>query len=112
MKRVYIAGSFSADNVLDVLKNIRIGIRAGTEALLKGYAPFVPWLDNQMSLTLKEDEKITVDEFYKYGLAFLEVCEEIWVLPNSEKSVGTQEEIKLAKKLGLKIKYLGESNDR
>ena len=45
--RVYIAGKYSADNVLDVLGNIHDGIKASAEVLKYGMAPFCPFLDYQ-----------------------------------------------------------------
>ena len=40
MKRIYIAGAYSANNVLTVLDNMREGMRLATKVLLLGYAPF------------------------------------------------------------------------
>ena len=45
MKRVYVAGAYSADNVIDVLENIRRGIEKCAELLGEGIAPFCPgWI--------------------------------------------------------------------
>ena len=103
MKRIYIAGSYSADNVIDVLDNIRKGMRAGTECLLKGFSPFVPWFDFHFQLMLRENEKLTVEDYYNYCIVWLEVSDEVWVLPNSENSKGTQKEIKKAIELGIPV---------
>jgi hypothetical protein len=48
--RVYVAGPYSANNVMDVLKNIRIGILWSVKLLTLGFAPFTPWTDFQLSL--------------------------------------------------------------
>jgi nucleoside 2-deoxyribosyltransferase len=103
MKRVYIAGSYSADNVLDVLDNMRRGMRAGVEVLLAGYAPFVPWFDFHFQLMLQEGEKLTVEQYYEYSLAWLAVSDAVLVLPNSELSHGTQKEIGMATRLGIRV---------
>lgn len=105
MRRVYVAGSFSADNVLSVLDNMRIGMRKSLEVLLAGYSPFVPWFDYHFNLMLREGEKLTVQDFYDYSMAWLEVSDTVLVLPNSEKSKGTQAEIKRAKELGIPVVY-------
>ena len=105
MKRVYVAGSYSADDVMDVLDNMRIGMRAGTEVLLAGHAPFVPWFDYHFQLQLRDKEKLTKGDYYRYSLAWLEVADVLYVLPNSEKSVGVQAEIQKAKELGIPIVY-------
>jgi len=93
MKRVYVAGAYSADNVMDIFKNIRKGMRMSTKVFLAGYAPFCPWLDYQYILMLREGEFLSLEHFYEYGLAWLEVSDAVLVLPDSENSVGTQEEI-------------------
>ena len=107
MKRVYIAGPYSANNVISVLDNMRRGIRAGTEALLSGYAPFVPWLDYQFQLMLRDSEKLDVERYYEYSMAWLEVSDAVLVLPGWENSKGTLAEIKRAEELGIPVVYKG-----
>lgn len=102
-KRVYIAGNFSSDNVITILDNMRNGIRASVEIMLMGFSPFAPWLDYQFQLMLRNNEKLTVEDYYEYSLAWLEVSDALFVLPNSEASTGTQMEIERAKELGLPI---------
>ncbi len=101
--RVYVAGSFSADNVLGVLDNMRRGMRAGTELFLKGYSPFTPWFDFHFQLMLREGENLTIADYYRQSLAWLEVSEVVCVLPNSEDSKGTQGEIARARELAIPI---------
>lgn len=105
IKCVYVAGSYSADNVLQVFNNMRIGIRASMDVLFNGYAPFVPWLDYQFQLMLRDDEILTVQDFYNYSMAWLEKSDAVFVLPNSDKSIGTQREIERAKELKIPIVY-------
>lgn len=102
-KRVYVAGSYSADNVLDVLKNMRIGIRASTQVFLWGFSPFSPWLDYQFSLCMREGEEqmLKVQDYYDYSMAWLEASDMVVVLPNSENSVGTNKEIARASEMGI-----------
>lgn len=97
MKRIYVAGSYDAGDVITALGNIKRGIRLGTELLLMGYAPFVPWLDHQLFLQLQEDEHIDYAVIRLYSLAWLPVCEAMVVLPGSGVSKGTIEEIEFAK---------------
>lgn len=103
--RVYVAGPYSADNVLDVLHNIRRGIRASTQIFTLGFAPFSPWLDYHFLLQVTESEakEVTVKDFYQYSLAWLAVSDALYVLPDSEESHGTQEEIKYAESLGIPV---------
>lgn len=103
MKRIYVAGAYSADNVIDVLDNMRRGMRAATEVLLAGYAPFCPWLDYQFQLMLREGETLTLQDYYEYSLAWVRAADAMLVLPNSENSKGTQAEIMEAIKLNIPI---------
>ena len=103
--RVYVAGAYSADNVMEVLDNIRKGNRLGLEVLMTGFAPFVPWLDNQLVLQLRGNEKVTIDDMYAYSLAWLEVSDVVLVVPGWEHSRGTRAEIARAIDLGLPVWY-------
>ena len=103
IKRVYIAGAYSADNVITILDNIREGIRAGTELFLKGYSPFVPWFDFHFQLMLRENEKLTVEDYYRYSIDWLEVSDAVLILPNSENSKGTEVEIRRAEEIGIPV---------
>ena len=105
MKRVYVAGSYSADNVLKVFDNIRIGMRKGLDVLLAGYSPFIPWFDFHFNLMLRDGESLTVQQYYDYSMAWLEASDAVLVLTNSEESVGTQLEIKRANELGIPVFY-------
>jgi hypothetical protein len=105
MKRVYVAGAYSADNVVSVLDNMRRGMRVSTEVLLAGYAPFCPWLDYHFQLMLREGETLTVRDYYQYSLAWLEASDAVLVLPDSENSKGTQAEIARARELNIPVYY-------
>ena len=105
IKRVYVAGAYSASSVISVLDNMRRGMRAGLEVLLAGFAPFVPWFDFHFQLMLKDEETLSVQNYYDYSMAWLEASDAILVLPNSENSKGTQAEIQRAKELNIPIFY-------
>ena len=107
MKRVYVAGAYSANNVLTLLNNIRKGIRWSLKVFLRGYAPFSPWLDFQFHLLLREEEHedLAVQDYYDYSMAFLDVCEVVFVTPGWEESKGTIAEIKRAEELGIPVIY-------
>ena len=104
MKRIYVAGAYSADNVMDVLHNIRKGIEMSYTIFTLGFAPFSPWLDYHFVF---EDthNKLTVEDFYRYSMTWLEVSDGIFVLPGYEKSKGTLVEIERAKELGIPVFY-------
>ncbi len=105
-KRVYVAGAYSADKVLDVFRNMNRGIRLSTQVFLMGYAPFSPWLDYHFALSarLDLDEDISLEHYYDYSMAWLEASDAvIVVLENHKQSRGTQHEIARAEELGIPV---------
>jgi hypothetical protein len=101
--RIYLAGKYSADNILGVLDNIHNGIKKATEIIKQGHDVFCPFLDYQYHFF---DKTLTKQEYQRNSMSFVEVCDEIWVLPDSEKSGGTQREIERARELNIPVKYL------
>ena len=104
MKRIYVAGPYSANNVLDVLKNIGRGEKVCAELFRLGFAPFCPWHDKSYVIDLPYDQ-FTIQQFYKYSIAWLEVSDAVLILPNSENSEGTQAEIRRAMELNIPVFY-------
>lgn len=102
MKRVYIAGAYSADNVIDVLRNIGRGEIMAAEIFHLGYAPFCPWHDKDFIIK-RPDDSYTVDQFYSYSIAWLEVSDCVLLVPGGEDSKGTKEEIHRAIDLGIPV---------
>jgi hypothetical protein len=105
MKRIYVAGSYSSTDYVEIFENMRNGMRVAVEVYLAGYAPFTPWHDHHHFFMLREGEKITLENMYTFSLAWLEASDAILVLPNSENSKGTQAEIVRAKELGIPVFY-------
>lgn len=101
--RVYLAGKYSDPNIIGCLNNIHDGIKKSVEILKMGHAVFCPWLDYQFQFF---DKTLTVDDYYRYSMAWLEVSDEVWVLPNSENSKGTNAEIARALELKIPVIYL------
>lgn len=105
MKRIYIAGCYSADNVITVLDNMREGMRLATEVFLLGYSPFVPWFDFHFQLMLRENENLTIQDYYRYSMDWLEVSDAMLIVPGYGKSKGTLAEIKRSVELGIPVFY-------
>lgn len=99
--KIYIAGKYSGDNVIDILNNIREGIKVSAKFMKQGHNPFCPWLDHQFQFF----EDLKVEDYYRYSMAWLEVSDKVYVLRGSEKSIGTQNEIRRAKQLNIPIEY-------
>lgn len=106
MIRVYIAGSLTG-STLDYLENCRKMMKFGYELFRSGtYSPFVPAFDYHFALMKRDNEMpITTKEYYDYSMAWLEVSDVVFVLPNSENSVGTQKEVERANELGIPVVF-------
>jgi len=106
---VYIAGIYSGDNVIEILRNIREGIKLGERVFGTGYgAPFIPWLDWQLEMFGDH----TTEDYYRYSLSFLHVADVMLVRREmSEASKGTQNEIALAKELRIPVYYDDEFDE-
>ena len=100
-KRIYVAGAYSADNVIDVLNNIRNGNKMAAQLMKLGFAPFSPWLDYQFQFF----EVLSIKDYYDYSIAWLLVSDAMLVLPNFENSKGTLNEISIAEQKGIPIFY-------
>ena len=110
--RVYVAGSYSANNVLDILKNIGKGEKVCADLFLTGkYAPFCPWHDKDY-VVKNPDKDFTVELFYKYSIKWLEVSEIMLVLPGWETSKGTIAEMEIAARLGIPVVMSVDQLDR
>jgi hypothetical protein len=108
MKRVYMAGAYSADNIVDCLKNIGRGQKYSADVFMMGHFPFCPWHDR--SYTMENwDKELTVKQFQDFSMAWLEVSDCVFLVPGWENSKGTLAEIKRAKELGIPV-YNGMNN--
>ena len=106
--KVYVAGPYSDNNVTGVLRNIGRGQSWASTLFRLGFAPFCPWLDRQFVFD-NWQEDLPIDLFYKYSMAYLEVCDAVFVVPNKpglknwEDSTGTVDEFHTASKKGIPI---------
>lgn len=100
--KIYLAGKYSSDNILGVLDNIHNGIKKASKLIKAGHEVYCPFLDYQFHFF---DKTLTKEDYQRNSMAFVAWCDEIWVLPDSEKSGGTQREIARAKELGIRVKY-------
>lgn len=96
MKKVYIAGPYSADTIIGGLENIRRGTRMAAKLLQHGMAVFCPWLDHQIFLQLREGEKITLERIQQHSVAWLKASDAVLVMKGHELSKGTQAELAVA----------------
>lgn len=102
MIRVYVAGAYSSNNTIEVLKNIGKGEKLAAEVFLNGFAPFVPWSDRSFIFHFPEKE-FDVKDFYKYSMEWLNVSDCVILVPGWEFSKGTLKEIEQADRLGIPV---------
>lgn len=106
--RVYVAGPYSADNVIDVLRNIGRGIHTCSLLFDRGFAPFCPWADRDFVI-YNWMENQDSQQFRDYSMAWLEVSDCIFLVKDYsgmvrvEDSPGTQAEARRAKELGIPV---------
>ena len=105
MKRVYVAGAMSADNILEMLQNIHDGIKLGSELLKNGYAPFVPHFDVLFKIQNGANFQVPIQYYYDYTMEWLKASDIVVVCPNYKNSVGTKAEIKKAEEMGIPVYY-------
>ncbi len=104
MPRIYLAGKYSADNIMDVLKNIRVGIHSAAGLMADGYNVFCPFLDFQLALT-GLSARLKKEDFQRNSMAWVEVSDAVYVMPGWETSRGVKAEIERAEALDIPVFY-------
>ncbi len=104
MEKVYVAGEYSADNVLDVLKNIGKGREVCCHLFMIGFAPFCPWHDASYVIS-NPHVKHSKHKFYKVSIEWLKCSDAILVISGKGKGGGVDKEIAIAEQLGIPIFY-------
>lgn len=102
MSIIYVAGPYSAGNVIDVLKNIGRGQQVCAHLFNCGFNPFCPWHDHHF-ITDNPDCDADVDRFYEYSIEFLKVSDAVFLVQGWEESKGTKKEIEIARSFEIPI---------
>jgi len=100
--RVYVAGPYSADNVLGVLRNIGHGEDWCSFLFCEGFAPFCPWHDKSYAMN-ESNGRPTIQDFKDLSFSWLEVSEAVFLIDGWEKSEGVKAEIAFAKEHGIPV---------
>lgn len=100
--KLYLAGKLN-DNAVGYIKNMHNMIKVADRLRRQGHSVFVPCLDFLMGLVAGDYE---YKDYTDNNMAWLEVCDCVIVMPDSENSKGTQAEIAKAKELGISVEYL------
>lgn len=101
--RVYIAGPLTPHGktyphpAIEYLLNVRNMIEAGKECIFAGLAPFIPGIDFNLFLNLRQDEFITEEMIKNYSIDWLLACDAVLLLDNWWTSGGTLAEMDIAR---------------
>jgi len=102
--KVYVAGKYSADNVIEVLQNIGHAEEVAAILFEQGFAPFCPHHNKDFCIKLY-GTKFTKQQFYDYCLEWLAVSDVMFVISGSRTSFGVKAEIEFAKENNIQIFY-------
>lgn len=100
--RVYVAGPYSANNVMDVLRNIRKGTYVSYQLMTMGFAPFCPWLDADF-VYQDQGDLLKKDDFYEYSLEWMLASQAVLLQGDWKNSTGTLKEIEEANKNNIPV---------
>jgi hypothetical protein len=110
MKKIYVAGPYSDNDVLGVLRNIGRGQEYAAILFEEGFAPFAPWFDKEFVIQRWYHE-FSVEQFYLYSIEWLKASDAVLVVENRkgmknwEDSEGVRKEIEVAKECGIPVFY-------
>ena len=99
MYRVYVAGAYSATDVLSVAKNINRGITESIRLMEKGFYVYSPWGDFQFATRVD----LPMEYWKANGMAWLQVADAVFLVPGWPNSPGTLAEIEEAKRLNIPV---------
>ncbi len=99
MKRVFVCSPYRGNTT----RNREFALRVCQAALKEGFAPFAPHLI--YPLVLDDDDAVERTLGIGAGLAYLGVCDELWVYlpPGRELTEGMLAEIAVAERYGIKV---------
>ena len=100
MKKIYIAGPYSAGNIMQVLKNISVGQKMAVRLLSYGFAVYCPFVDYQFAIL---ESNLSKELFQKNSMEWVKVSDAMILLPGWEGSGGTLREIVVAEKHGVRV---------
>ena len=103
MKRAYVAGKLNADDATAYLRNCSTMMLAAEKLRLEGYAVFNPCLDMLMGLKFGNYH---YEDYALNNIEWIKGADILFVMPDSEDSIGTKKEIAFAEEHNVEVRYL------
>ena len=101
MKRVYIAGAYTAADYLGVEDNIAAARRVAAQLASKGIGFFCPHMNSAHFEAITPD--VPPDFWYELDLRFLDACDALLLIEGWEDSKGSRAEKEHAEKRGMPV---------
>jgi hypothetical protein len=101
MKRIYIAGKLNA-NAAGYIINCHTMIKKANEIRKLGFSVYIPCLDFLSGIVQGDYNYL---DYANNNLPWLECADAVFVMPDSEKSTGTQLEIRIAYERDIPVFY-------
>lgn len=98
-KRIYVAGALSG-NQIRYVKNVHRMIGFANIIMRRGFAVFVPGLDLLQALM---DGNLEYIDLFENSQSWLKVSDAVFVVPESEDSLGVKQELITAEELGIPV---------
>lgn len=98
MRRIYVAGSYTADDARKVRQNVDKAIEIACALIRKGYAPFIPHLTHYV--WMHPDGDFPYEFWTAYDMEWLKCCQALFYI---SPSPGADAELKHASEMGKPI---------
>lgn len=100
MKRIYIAGKLSNDNVIGYIHNVHKMMEVAEKIRLEGYSVYVPAIDLLMGIKFGYTK---YEDYFNNCQPWLEASDAVFLVPGWETSPGTRREMETADVLDIPI---------
>jgi len=100
MKRIYVAGPYTAKDPRETQMNVDKAISIGCQLITKGYAPFIPHLSHY--IWLHPEGNFNYSKWTELDFEWLGTCEAFFFIAHSR---GADAELNAAKAIDLPVYY-------
>lgn len=112
MTKIFVAGAYNGDNIIECLDNIKRGLKVCAYLLSKGYLPFCPWTDFLFHLVSDADWTPTLKQYREYCLHLIEISDIVFVISGYNTHEGVVSEVAFARDHNIVIIVYDHDNDK